>query len=196
LHVVRLNLNLLTSFLRDLAFALFCVGAGASEDEQNDSENQQAASKQWSIPRVHSVMASLINSWLSSCSVGWPVPRLLNEVPCQFEEVCIEPVASDKPLTETGDVDMPPSEIIITDHANVSNSLDVVQSPEVEGDQICPLLVKFSYWNDIVDVSRKDWWYTLVSKSRQSPAQYICPATPDTFSFSTLFSACFVTARI
>ena len=99
------------SFLRDLAFALFCVGGGSSDDEKNDFDNQQGASKEWTIPRVHTVMASLICSWLSSCSAGWPVPKLVDKVPCHFEEVC----------TETGEADIPPSEIIITDRTNATN---------------------------------------------------------------------------
>jgi hypothetical protein len=96
-------------------------------------------------------MATMICLWLSSCDVGWPVPRLFDEVPCQFEEVVLQPLPRENsPETDADAEDIPPSEIILSSRDNSQINNDPVKR------------VKFSYWNHLVDASRKDWWYTLV----------------------------------
>eukprot|EP00804_Cyclotella_cryptica_P007102 CCRYP_014537-RE/>CCRYP_014537-RE protein AED:0.03 eAED:0.03 QI:291/1/1/1/0.9/0.81/11/143/2162 len=134
---------------RDLAFALFCVD-GVSDANRNDASNQQMTGNEWSVPRVHVPMATMICLWLTSCAVGWPVPKLFDEVPCQFEEVLLQPwPCHESPETDAAVDDNPPSEIIVSSRDDSQNTVDQVQR------------VKFSYWDQLVDASRKDWWYTL-----------------------------------
>lgn len=133
-----------------MAFALFCVD-GVSGDIRNDSSNQQVTGNEWSVPRVHVPMATMICQWLSSCAVGWPVPKLFDEVPCHLEEVLLQPSPrQNSPETDADAEDIPPSEIILSNSDNSQIYVDSVQR------------VKFSYWDQLVDASRKDWWYTLV----------------------------------
>lgn len=150
---------------RDLSFALFCVGEGASSPNQDPNNQHQEPYEEWSIPRIHLPMGTMICSWLTCCTIGWPVPKVFDEVPCRFEEVYIQPSADTLDIEET---DSPPTEIILPARkCELNENLEPVppdNEPQTPNEQITSngVQVKFSLWSDLVSLSRKDWWYTLV----------------------------------
>jgi hypothetical protein len=91
------------------------------------------------------------------------VPKISEEVPYHWEEVPVQQHFSDDVMeTEAKAADMPPSEITFPVRKSLPNPKPVqLEELDIE-EQTSGLKVKFSYWSDIVSLSRKDWWYTLV----------------------------------
>jgi len=106
-------------------------------------------------------MATMICSWLTLCTIGWPIPKTYDEVPCRFEDVSAQ---YDTPDDDETEKDTPPFEIVFPVQKNRSN-LDQFQSnadQESEKEKTSGIQTKYSYWRELVDITRKDWWYTLV----------------------------------
>ena len=148
---------------RDLSFALFCVGGGPSRPNEDPNDEDQEPREEWSIPRSHLPMGTMICSWLICCTIGWPVPKVFEEVPCRFEEVVTQPSADS---LDTEEADSPPTEITVPTRKCISDEHQPVlqeDEPEAPNEQIesSGVQVKFSLWSDLVSLSRKDWWFTL-----------------------------------
>ena len=154
---------------RDLAFGLFC---GGNENESNpaDAGGHHApdeSENEWSIPGAHTPVAVMIHSWLETCQ-NWPIPRAIEDgnIPFHFEEVLNEQENVD---TESNN-DMspggrpPPAEIILSardmlapsDHNSDPNNNDINSGEAKE--TTAKSYRKFSFWGDLVDLSRFDWW--------------------------------------
>ena len=145
-----------------MTFALFCVPSQDANDAQEDDN-------EWSIPRTHIPMATMICSWLTCCAVGWPMPRNFDLVPCHYEQVSVVHPSSDDPEIQEEVPNPPPSEIILPVHQSSSSPVrSNDNSDTLTGEQADSAHLKFSYWKEVVSLSIKDWLYTLVSKRKYS----------------------------
>ena len=92
---------------------------------------------------------------------------MLDEVPCHYEEVTSEPLPTDVIVESEEVVDTPPTEIVFpaqkkSTSRNEDEEVQHGDTSETTNEHISGIQVKFSYWNDLVSLSSKDWWYTLV----------------------------------
>lgn len=161
---------------RDLTFALCCVG-GSVEQNQDTADQSQELRSQWSIPRGHMPMATMICSWLTCSTIGWPVAKKLDEVPYHYEEVTSGPLPSDGVVEPEELSDAPPNEIAFpVQKPSATQNEEEAQhgdTSETTNEHTSGVQIKFSYWNDLVSLSSKDWWYTLVSE-KTSFAVFTC----------------------
>ncbi|KAL9191186.1 hypothetical protein ACHAXT_000892 [Thalassiosira profunda] len=156
---------------RDLAFGLFCGGNGNGDNA--DGQGNAAAEtggaggeKEWSIPGTHTPVAVMIHSWLDTCQAAWPVPREIEEgdIPCHVE-VSVETSEEGGTDSSAGSGGPPPMEIVLPTAVNASTDPGAVppdaNTPDAKDATPEPQSGKFSYWGELVDLSRVDFWYTL-----------------------------------
>lgn len=142
-----------------MAFALFCVG---TENIGVDADGNQTSTNEWTIPGVHVPVAMMIHSWLETSTSGWPIPKMGDEIPYHFETIPEPHQPSEVVQSATDEVESlveesspPPTEILLPSDAI---NTPPTQSPELSSEKAA---AKVSYWKDVADLSRIDWWYTL-----------------------------------